>query len=81
MATDARMTFVTTPENEITIKNLAERFNLKPSRCIHNLISSILDLDPAKLWQLQAASDILGFNITEDIQNLIESRSAQTRNN
>ena len=71
MATESRMTFVTSPEVEQKLKTLAGSMNLSASKTINKIIETALTINIERIWQLEQAAPVTNFSIITKIKDTV----------
>ena len=71
MPTDTRITFVTSPDTEQRIRELARNNELTVSKTVNKLIETAVQLDVERVWKLQQAEAITNFKIIDKLNEII----------
>ena len=74
MPVEAKITCATSVENQNKINELREEFDMTNSKMVHRLLTTILNLNPGIIWQLESAKAVLGYDILDEINALIHQK-------
>ena len=79
MPVESKITCATSVENQNRIEELNKIFNSSTSKTVHNLLTTILSLNPDVIWQLQGAKQLLGYDILDEINKVVLHRGEQLK--
>ena len=78
--TENRVAFVTTPEIKQELFALGQEMGMAPSKIVHLLVKSFLNVDIKKYLELYQGQALVGFDISKLVNDLVLDRYPTTHN-